>query len=235
MGFGDRLKSWFVVDDGGTPSNKKTAKKTTPTKTNKKAASKETTQSSSSQSTAPSTDSTSTVGAGQVTDKFMSILLGAMDKNNLEGFDYLEFKESLNSLAKMPMDEQTRYQSAFAMAQTMDATSEKLIKTAAHYINILEKEEKKFGQALAAQRTKQIGGRESHIKKMEEGIQQKAAQIKRLTEEIEADQKKLKVVKEEISGAVIKVETTKNNFVASFNSLVRQIQNDIDNIQKYLK
>jgi len=232
MAFKDRLKSWFVIDEGGTPSDKEKAKKPTAKKTSK-AAPKKTSQPSPDQST--TTASTTTAEAGQVTSKFMDILLGSMEKNNLEGFDYLEFKESLTSLAKMPMDEQTRYQSAFAMAQTMDTNKEKLIKTAAHYINVLGKEEKKFGQALAAQRMKQIGGRESHIKKMEEGIQQKAEQIKRLTQEIEADQKKLAVVKEEISGAVVKVETTKNNFIASFNSLVIQIQKDIDNIEKYLK
>lgn len=30
---------------------------------------------------------------GQPTDKFMKILFGAMDKANLDGFDYLEFKK----------------------------------------------------------------------------------------------------------------------------------------------
>jgi len=226
MGLGDRLKSWFIIEEGTPSSNKKkktttTSKKSTSSSTNKKATT----------STTPST----TAGSGEVTSKFMSILLAAMDKNNLDGFDYLEFKEALKNLEKMPMDEKTRYQSAFAMAKTMDVTPEHLIKTAGHYVAILNKEEKKFGQALTAQRSKQIGGREKQITDLETGIQQKAEHIKRLTQEIEADQKKLETIKGEISGAVLKVETTKNNFIASYNSLVAHIQKDIDNMQQYLK
>jgi len=45
----------------------------------------------------------------------------------------------------------------------------------------------------------------------------------------------LTTIKSEISGAVVKVETTQNNFIASFNSLVAQIQKDIDSMKQYLK
>ena len=224
MGLGDRLKSWFVIDEG-TPKKSDKTEKTKSTPDNKAAASKNT----------PSNTSAAEGATGQVTDKFMSILLAAMDKNNLEGFDYLEFKQALKNLENMPMDEKTRYQSAFAMAKTMNVTPEHLVKTAGHYVAILQQEEQKFGQALTAQRSKQIGGREQQMADLEKGIKAKAEQIKRLTEEIEADQKTLATMKEEISGAVVKVETTKNNFIASFNSLVAHIQKDIDNMTKYLK
>jgi len=228
MSLGDRLKSWFIVEDSS--SAKKKTKKTA-----EKATSKKNSPPSKQQTTSTATSTAAGVQPGKVTTKFMEILLAAMDKNNLDGFDYLEFKQSLKSLEKMPMDEATRYQSAFAMAKTMGATPEQLVKTAGHYIAILQQEEKKFGQALAAQRTKQIGGRENQIKQMEAGIQQKAEHIKKLTQEIEADQKKLATIKSEISGAVVKVESTKNNFIASFDSLVAHIQKDIDNMKQYLK
>ncbi len=226
MGFGDRLKSWFVIEEES--SAKGTSK-------NKPKAKKESTTSAKSAPKKATNPTTATSEPGKVTTKFMEILLAAMDKKNLDGFDYLEFKQSLKSLEKMPMDEATRYQSAFAMAKTMGATPEQLVKTASHYINVLKSEEQKFGQALVAQRSKQVGGRESQIKQLETGIQQKAEHIKKLTAEIEKDQKTLEKIKSEISGAVVKVETTKNNFIASFNSLVAQIQKDIDNMQKYLK
>jgi len=214
MGLGDRLKSWFVIDEG-TPKKVDKAKKTKSTPEKKAPASKNTTSNTSATEGA----------AGQVTDKFMSILLAAMDKNNLEGFDYLEFKQALKNLENMPMDEKTRYQSAFAMAKTMNVTPEHLVKTAGHYVAILQQEEQKFGQALTAQRSKQIGGREQQMADLEKGIKAKAEQIKRLTEEIEADQKTLATMKKEISGAVVKVETTKNNFIASFNSLPTAVRN----------
>ena len=228
MGLGDRLKSLFVIEEGTSSNKAKKSKKTTKKETSPKATSTKAAPTKSDK--APAT----TADPGQVTAKFMEILLAAMDKKNLDGFDYLEYKQSLKSLENMPMDEPTRYKSAFAMAKTMGATPDMLVKTAGHYINVLKNEEKKFGQALVAQRAKQVGGREKQIKNLETGIQKKAEMIKKLTEEIEQDQKSLAAMKSEISGAVLKVETTKNNFIASFNALVATIQKDIDNMKQYL-
>ena len=223
MGFADKLKSLFIVEDESSPKKK-------------------TTKESSKKTEAPATKSSeiavpaaTTAAKGKVTTKFMDILLGAMEKHNLDGFDYLEFKQSLKSLEKMPMDEQTRFQSAFAMAKTMGANPQKLIEAAGHYLKVLHQEEKKFEQALSNQRSQQIGGREQQIKSMENAIKQKAQQIKKLSEDIEQHQKQLAAIKKEISGAVVKVETTKNNFIASYNALVVQIQNDVEKMRQYLK
>ena len=165
MGFADKLKALFITEEEGS-AQKKAAK---PTANKKAAANPKNTTSSTAAPAAPVE-----AQAGKPTAKFMEILFGAMEKHNLDGFDYLEFKESLKSLEKMPMDEQTRFQSAFAMAKTMGATPKKLMDAAAHYLKVLLHEEKKFEQALANQRTQQIGGREKQIKDLEVGIQQKA-------------------------------------------------------------
>ena len=218
------LKSLFVIEEEG--SAKKQEKQKTPEE--KKAP--------VSQSTpTPSINESNLGDPGQVTKKFMDVLFKAMENNNLEGFDYLEYKQSLNSLKKMPMDEATRFQSAYAMAQTMGATPAKLLKTAQHYIDILDQEEKKFENALSAQRLKQIGSKEQSIKKIEEAVKSKAEQIKKLTQEIEVQQKQAQQLKKDISLSVAKVEATKNNFIASFNALVGQIQSDMENMKNYLK
>ena len=230
MGFADKLKSLFIVEEAGS-AKKKSAKPATK-KTGDK---KDTPKSNTSAKTSTSAAVSSEPEEGKPTAKFMEIMFGAMEKHNLDGFDYLEFKQSLKSLEKMPMDEQTRFQSAFAMAKTMGATPQKLIDAAAHYLKVLLHEEKKFEQALENQRARQIGGREKQIKDLEVGIQQKAQHIKKLTQEIEQSQKQLSGIKSEISGAVSKVETTKNNFIASYNVVVSQIQSDVENMKKYLK
>jgi len=226
MGFADKLKALFITEEEGS-AKKKVAKPTA----DKKATAKPKNTTSSTAAPVEPTEAQ----PGKPTTKFMEILFGAMEKHNLDGFDYLEFKQSLKSLEKMPMDEQTRFKSAFAMAKTMGATPQKLIDAAAHYLKVLLHEEKKFEQALANQRAQQIGGREKQIKDLEVGIQQKAQHIKKLTQEIEQSQKQLSGIKNQISGAVAKVETTKNNFIASYNTVVSQIQGDVESMKKYLK
>ncbi len=172
---------------------------------------------------------------GKVSAKFTDILFSALEKNNLPGVDYLEYKQSLQSLEKMAMEEKVRYQSAFAMAQAMGATPAKLIETASHYLDVLKGEEAKFEQALANQEASKIEGRKSKINQLESAIGQKAEQIKRLTAEVEKHRSEMDKLQQEIGKATAKMETTKNNFIASYNTLVAQILKDVENMRKYLK
>ncbi len=176
-----------------------------------------------------------TANAGQASPEFLDMLFKAMQDSNIEGFDYLEFKKSLQSLKQMQMDEQTRYQSAFAMAQTMGATPEKLIESAQHYLDVLHNEEQKFQKAAASQREKLIGTREQEIMQLDNTVKAKAEQIQQLTKEIEQHQQQAAILKGEIAQATVKVETTKNNFVASYRQLTAQIMADVESIKKYLK
>lgn len=174
-------------------------------------------------------------GLGSVSDKFVEILMSALEKNNQAGFDYFEFRQALRNLAKMPMDEQTRYQSANAMAQTMGVTPATLIESAKFYINVLQNEESKFKEAHAQQRGKLIGNREEQIKTLEAAIQQKTEQIKQLTQQIEEHRHQSEQIRKEVNDNTVKIETTKADFDATFASVVGQIQDDMAKIQQYLK
>lgn len=174
-------------------------------------------------------------GPGQVSDKFLNVLLGALEKANLEGFDYLEFKNSLKSLQKMDMDDATRYKSAFALAQTMNATPDHLIKTAGHYLSALEEEEAKFGQALSNQKAKQVEGKKTERANLDKTIRQKAEQIKKLSNEIEQHQAQLEKLEQDIVNASAKVANTQANFMASYQAVVGQIKADIEKMKQYLK
>lgn len=217
------LKSLFIIEDeAAAKPGKAKAEKLTPTP---------------KQETAPGPEIQESVEGepGKVTRKFMDVLFKAMEQQNIEGFDYLEFKQSLASLSKMPMDEPTRYRSAYAMAQTMGAKPDRLLETAQHYINVLKKEEHKFEIALAAQQEKQVGSKLQKIKDLELVVKNKSEKIKALTLEIEQHQKQVGALKNQISGASSKMETTKNDFIASYNALVSQIHSDLENMKKYLK
>jgi hypothetical protein len=218
-----KLKSVFVVEDAASAANTKTENTTTA-------------------STAPNTATTSApipppianVG-GTLNEKFMDILMGAIEKNNQEGFDYFEFKQSLRNLSKMSLDESTRFQSANAMAQTMGATPAKLIESAKFYISILGSEQSKFVDAHAQQRARLIGTREEEIKNHESMIQQKNEQIQQLTQQIEEHRQKSQQIRSEISESTVKIESTKADFDVTYANVVGQIQEDITKMQNYLK
>ena len=227
-----KLKSLFIVEDKSKSSAQNEADST--------ASSKETIESGSdmvspvSAGTAPSSPSPS-AQPGKASPKFVNVLLKAIEANNLEGFDYLEFKQSLQNLAAMDMDEKTKYQSAFAMAKTMGVTPSKLVNSAQHYINVLKKEENKFSDALKNQKQKQVVNREQGIKGLEEAVVKKQQMIEKLQKEIEADKQKLEKQKTAINESVAKVQATKEGFISAYHSVLGQIQGDIDKMNSYLK
>ncbi len=172
---------------------------------------------------------------GEANPKFIEVLLKAMESANLPGVDYLEYRQSVKSLEKMPMDEQVRYQSAFAMAQAMGATPAKLIESANHYLDVLKTEQAKFDEALRKQTSERIGNRQGIIKNLDATLKQKADQIKLLTQEMEAHRKEMEKLDLEIKEATSKVEGTKNDFLASYQALVAQISVDMENMKRFLK
>lgn len=227
-----KLKSLFVIDEE-TPEeklNNKMKPKAKESSSPRPAAKKQSSSSSPVVSKASSINVT-----GKVTTKFLDALLKAMDEQNLEGFDYLEYKQSLQSLSKMSMDEATRYQSAFAMAQTMGASANNLTNSAKHYLNVLAEEEKKFEQALLNQRNRQINDKQEELKRLKMSIESHQQQIEKLNKEIQSYKKKMDTLTNTLAASEAKLEGTKNNFLVTYQKLVDQIQSDVDKMNQYLK
>lgn len=225
-----KLKSLFILEDGN--ESKKAAKKAVETQVSKD---KKAAPGVSAKDITVNIDTSSVPTSGKPDPKFIDILLKAVEKDNLEGFDYLEYKSSLQSLSGMDMDEETRYKSSLAMAQTMGATPDKLIKTANHYLATLDKEKSKFQEALKAQKSKQVTGKEASITQMEKGIAGKLKKIEELKKEIASDTKKVEAMKSNINKAAAKVQKTSDHFHYAFNVVTGQILTDIEKMKKYLK
>jgi septal ring factor EnvC (AmiA/AmiB activator) len=135
----------------------------------------------------------------------------------------------------MPMDEATRYGSAFAAAQAMGVTTLQLNDSAQFYLNVLKTEDAKFQESVNIQRQKQIGSKEKAIIDLDATIKAKGEQIAKLTQEIAVHQDDMGKMKAEISEAVVKIETTLNDFHATYSDLTTQIGQDVENMKKYLK
>ena len=215
-----KFKSVFIVEDDTPPSTNPAVEKPEEPK--------------NTQAKAP-TAAVQGPSSGAVSKKFVDILASALEKNNQDGFDYFEFRQSLINLSKMQLDEPTRYQSAFAMAQTMGVTAPKLIESAQFYLSVLATEEQRFNEAHAVQRAKLIGSREEEAINLDNMIRQKTEQIKQLTREIGDHQKEVEQIRKQVGDATVKIENTKADFDTTFSSVVSQLQEDVLKIQQYLK
>jgi hypothetical protein len=222
-----KLKGIFVIEAEGSSQESATPKVS---------------NSNSSKTTSETVNSGNTISvnidksaAGAKPDnKFVDMLLKAIEANNIEGFDYLEFKQSLQSLTKIETDEAKRFQNAFAMAQTMGLDKKKLFDSANRYIAVLGDEEAKFADAFTKQKSAQVIQREQKAESLKNDIISKEAQIKKLQQEIENSKKELSKFESEINESLAKVESTKDGFYASYNMVLGQIKNDVEKINQYL-
>lgn len=246
------LKSLFIVEDEINKANQQTnnnnKQTTAPQKTSKsKSKSKTVTANNNTHKTKTTITSTpknkkvstskqpqKTNQTGKVDKKKLELLLKAIEANNLQGFDYLEFQNSLQALQNLPMDEATRYRSAFATASTLGLTLDKLVETANYYKQTLDKEKDKFRTALQEQVQQHVVSRDREKVAIEKSILKRKEQIKALEEQIKVDEQRLNNIAGELSKVQAKIEATKNNFITTFNHLYNRIESDISNIKKYL-
>jgi uncharacterized small protein (DUF1192 family) len=222
----DKIKNLFIVDEGakeGTPATKKT-EGTKPASTPKPQA--KTSTPVSNEVPRPSANS-------QPSERFVNKLLEAIEKNNIEGFDYLEFKQSLQSLGNVDMDDSTRYKSALAMAKTMGATPTSLVQSGDKYLAVLLSEEQKFQVAFDNQQTNRVQKREEKLQAHVKGIKDREDRIVELQQEVEKLKADLEQIKQTSSAASAKVAATKDGFYGAYHILVDQIKKDLDMIKQH--
>ncbi|MCO6487324.1 MAG: hypothetical protein J5I98_02845 [Phaeodactylibacter sp.] len=167
-------------------------------------------------------------------ERSVSSLTKALEKNNLEGFDYIEFKQSLGRLRAMDMDKTTAYKSAFVTASTVGLTKEKLLSTAEHYKKVLFKEKQQFDEALQKQMEQRVESKRSEVEKMKKQVEEYKAKIKQLEEKIAKAQSTIDHADEHIQAARDKIESTKDAFEDALRNILEEIDQDIQNINNLL-
>jgi len=167
-------------------------------------------------------------------ERSINALTKALEKNNLPGFDYIEFKQALGRLRDMDMDESTAVRSAFATASTVGLTKEKLLKTAEHYRQVLTKEKEQFDQSLDRQMEQRVRSKQQEVEKLKKQIEEYKAKIQQLQEKMEKAQNTIDHADQHIQEAKEKLMGTKEKFDHTLQSVINEIERDIENIGTYL-
>lgn len=167
-------------------------------------------------------------------ERSMESLVGALERENLPGFDYLEFKQALERLQAMDMAEETAFKSAFATASTMGLTKDKLLKTAAHYKKVLDKEQKSFESALQKQIKAKVDGKRKEVETLRKKLQEYEAKIAELQRLKESATKTIAEADDTIKMAQDSINEVHQKFEATLKALHNQIDKDITDIERFL-
>lgn len=161
--------------------------------------------------------------------------MAAMESANLPGFDYLEYKKSLQNLKKMNFTDDVRFQTAYTAAQSMGVTPGQLAESAQHYLDTLAKEQAKFSQALAGQQAQQVGNKREQVKQLAGSVARQKAKIKELQAEIAKTKAKQQKLQEDIENSTSKLRQTKADFETTYQVLTEGIRKDVQSMKEYLK
>jgi uncharacterized protein (UPF0335 family) len=171
---------------------------------------------------------------GQEDSEIKKQLVDALEKANMEGYDYFEFARAVDSQANIVPSEELRYKTSFAMASSMGVTTDKLVSSADFYLSILKKKEDEFNTAMEQHSNSAIVSKEASIKKYDADMLSLSDQIKKITEQINALQQQKTAMSNDISSAKSEIEKVKNNFYATLKIFTGRITTDVEKIKAYL-
>lgn len=174
-------------------------------------------------------------GEGKVEEKFINVLLQAMERANLPGFDYLEYKRALENLEPMGLDDANRFKAAYAAAQSMDVTPQDLIDSANHYLKALQEEQDKFAKAVSSQRDAQVTQRQSQLQQLGASVTQQEAKIKQLQEQIAKTRARQTELQKSIGESEANIMSTAADFRKTYQTIIRNIATDVAKMKEYLK
>lgn len=164
----------------------------------------------------------------------MDSLVKALERENLPGFDYLEFKRALYALRALNLDEATAIRSAFATASTLGLTKEKLLKSAAYYKGVLDNEKKTFDEAMQKQIALKVETKRKEVALMQQKIIEYQSTIQKLQAEIAKAEAIIRQSDEAIQSAQDNIEDVRMKFEKTHDVMTRQILDDVNDFQQYL-
>lgn len=177
---------------------------------------------------------TTLTSVGNVNQDMTDLLMNAINDANLEGFDYIEFKQAVGKMMNIPMTEQQRFQTVFATAQAMGVTVDSLVNSVDHYISVIGKQRDGFMGSASNATIKEVDTRMALISENEQKIQEATQKINELTAFITQTQQENIKITQEANSEKLKIDTNVASFEATFNMVSSRLVEDKQKLVSYL-
>lgn len=171
----------------------------------------------------------------QVDENMKTKLLDEIEKSDLNGPDYLEFTRALTAMQSIPMQENLKYQTVFATMSTQGLTKEYLLESAAHYLEVLNKENDIFHTDLEAHKQSTITGKQQLLEQQNESIVSMVEQINELQNKINEVKQAMVVTQQELGEEEAKIATLTSNFEATVLHVRGNIESDVQKMQSFIQ
>lgn len=176
-------------------------------------------------------------GTANVDRKFVEHFVDLLEKANLPGPDYFEFKQALQSMDSLGLGEEKQFQAAWASFKAMGSVKDNsILKTSAdQYLAILNKDRESFLKDVEKAIKERVGSLTDEVKKLEDNNLAYAQEIANLQKKIDDNKNRLGQISGEVSEQSAKLNANRDSFEITYHSFVEQINSDLNKINQYLK
>jgi len=187
--------------------------------------------------TTPAATVQNAAGTAEVDRKFVQHFVDLLEKGNLPGPDYFEYKQALRSMEGLGLEEEKQFQAAWASFKAMGGiTDSSILKTSAdQYLAILGKDRESFLKDVERAVKERVGSLNDEVKKLEDNNNAYIQEIANLQKKIDENKNRLGQISGEIAEQSSKINANRDSFEITYQSFVEQINSDLIKINQYLK
>lgn len=178
----------------------------------------------------PTSNAVTGVLKQEIVDYFKKVFV----ENNIPGPDYQEFKNALEAMKSQPMDEATKIKTIWISFQTMGLTAQKLIDTAGQYKKLFAGKLAQFDGELQTTFDEQVTAKQKESDAILDENKKIDDDMRKLNEKKLANEAKAKELGVEIQKSTSELNQHKNDWHAVYDDLVKDIDADIDLINRHL-
>lgn len=176
-------------------------------------------------------------GTGNIDKKFTEHFVSLLEKANLPGPDYFEYKQALQSMEGLGLGEEKQFQAAWASFKAMGGVKETTVlnTSANQYLGILDKDRASFLKDVEKAIKDRVGALQDEEKRLEDANKTIAQQIADLQKKMDENKNRLGQISGEVAEQSAKINANKDSFEITYLSFVDQIKSDLNKINQYLK
>jgi len=161
-------------------------------------------------------------------------LIKLIEDSNLEGFDYLEFMDSVDKMSAVALPEPDKYRLVFTTAQSFGVTVDTLTQAVEHYLKVLANHKTEFEGHVNSQVGGEVEQRKNRIAALEAETLTLNEQIASISQKIASNTTEASQLSQETIQQELKITQVARDFTATYNHVVSRLTSDKDKISTYL-